>query len=102
MTKAVTLLLKQFRDRFGAYPKLSQFDDGLEFYNVGIKALLERHGVKYFSTNSDKKPAVVERFNRALKTAMLKYFYAKCTYNWTNVIIEKLVSNYNGTRHPPN
>ena len=75
MTYAVTELLRQFKDRFGYYPKLAQFDDGKEFYNVGVKLLLENHEIKYFSTNSDKKAAVVERFNRTLKTAMWKYFF---------------------------
>ena len=46
MTKAVTELLRQFKDRFGDYPKLAQFDDGKEFYNVGVKSLLEKHGIK--------------------------------------------------------
>ena len=97
MTKAVTQLLKQFNDRFGEYPKLAQFDDGIEFYNVGVKTLLEKHGVKYFSTKSDKA-AVVERFNRTLKTAMLKYFYAKGTYKWIDML-DQLVENYNNTKH---
>ena len=34
MTKAVIELLKQFKGRF---------DDGKEFYNVGVKILLEKH-----------------------------------------------------------
>ena len=55
MTKAVTELLKQFKDRFGNYPELVQFDDGKEFYNVGVKSLLQKHDIKYFFTNSDKK-----------------------------------------------
>ena len=42
MTKAVTELLKQFKDRFDDYPKVAQFDDGKEFYNVGVKTLLEK------------------------------------------------------------
>ena len=97
MTKAVTKLLEQFKDRFG-YPKLAQFDDGLEFHNVGVKTLLDKHGIKYFSTNSDKKAAVVERFNRTLKTAMWKYFYEKGTYKWVDVL-DGLVQNYNNTKH---
>lgn len=51
MTKAVAELLKQFKDRFGSFPKLAQFDDGLELYNVGVKTLLGKHGIKYFSIN---------------------------------------------------
>ena len=72
MAKAVTMLLKQCKDRFGDYPKLAQFNDGKEFYNVVVKAFLEKHGVKYF--------------------------YAKGNYNWTNSL-DQLVSNYNGTKH---
>lgn len=49
-------------------------------YDVGVKAPLEKHGTRYFSTNSDRKAAVVERFDKNLKTAMCKYFYVKCTY----------------------
>ena len=99
MTKAVTELLKQFKDRFDEqYPKLAQFDDGKEFYNVGVKTLLEKHDIKYFSTKSDKKAAVVERFNRTLKTAMWKYFYSKGTYKWIDVL-DQLVYNYNNTKH---
>ncbi len=41
MTAAVKELLRQFHDRFGTYPKLTQFDDGKEFYNVGVKDLLD-------------------------------------------------------------
>ena len=57
MTNAVTELLNQFKDSFDEqFPKLAQFDDGKEFYNVGIKK------TKYFSTKLDKKAAVVEIF----------------------------------------
>ena len=99
MTKAVTELLKQFKDRFDEqYPKLAQFDDGKEFYNVGVKTLLEKHDIKYFSTKSDKKAAVVERFNRTLKTAMWKYFYSKGSYKSIDVLYQ-LVYNYNNTKH---
>ena len=48
-------LLEDFKASFGHYPKLAQFDDGKEFYNIGVKTLLEKHDIEYFSTNSDKK-----------------------------------------------
>ncbi len=47
MTVAVRKLLRQFHDRFGTYPKLTQFDDGKEFYNVGVKDLLDKHDIKF-------------------------------------------------------
>ena len=51
MTKAVNEMLKQFKERFGKYPNVAQFDEGKEFYNVGVKELLKEHNVEYFSTN---------------------------------------------------
>ena len=98
MAKAVDLLLERFKERFGKYPNSVQFNKGKEFYNVGVRNLLKIHDVNYFSTMSDKKAAVVERFNRTLKTMMWKYFYSKGTYSWIDVL-EKLVENYNGTKH---
>ena len=96
MTAAVDELLKEFKTRFGVYPKTAQFDEGKEFYNVGVKDLLKEHGVHYFSTNSDRKAAIVERFNRTLKTSMWKYFYNEGTHNWVDVL-DSLTYNYNHT-----
>ena len=39
MTKAVDELLERFKERYGGYPRLAQFDDGKEFYSVGVKRL---------------------------------------------------------------
>ena len=64
VTKAVDLLLENFKKRFDNYPNVVQFDEGKEFYNVGVRDLLKSHDVNYFSTKSDKKAAIVERFNR--------------------------------------
>ena len=98
MTKAVDLLLEKFKERFGKYRNFVQFDEGKEFYNVGVRILLKSHDVNYFSTQCDKKAAVVERFNRTLKTMMWKYFYCKGTYAMIDVL-DELVENYNGTKH---
>ena len=98
MTEAVRELLKKFNDRFGRYPKTAQFDDGREFYNVGVKELLKSYDVSYFSTNSSRKAAVVERYNRTLKTSMWKYFYANGSYNWIDAL-DELTLNYNQTKH---
>ena len=98
MTEAVSELLKKFNDRFGKYPNTAQFDDGKEFYNVGVKNLLESYNVKYFSTGSSRKAAVVERFNRTLKTSMWKYFYANGSYESVSAL-DDLTRNYNQTKH---
>ena len=98
MAKAVTELFRQFKESFGDYPQLAQFDNGKEFYNVGIKTLREKHNIEHFSTKSNKKPAVVERFNRTLKTSMWKCFYSKGTYKWFD-ILDDFVYNYNNSKH---
>ena len=43
---------------------------------------------------SDKKAAIVERFNRTLKTMVAKYSYSKGTRNWVDVLGD-LTKNYN-------
>ena len=98
MTEAVSNLLEEFKIGFGKYPNVVQFDDGKEFYNVGVKSLLEGKKVRYFSTKSDKKAAVVERFKRTLKTMMWKFFYKSQGYDWLDVL-DKLTDNYNNTKH---
>ena len=97
MTKAVNLLVDNFKTRFEKYPNVAQFDEGKEFYNVGVRDLLKSHNVDYFSTHSEKKAAIVERFNRTLKT-MRKYFYSKGTYNWIDVL-DELTKNYSNIKH---
>jgi endo-1,4-beta-mannosidase len=47
---------------------------------------------------SDKKAAIVERFNRTQKTAMWKYLDAMGTTRWVDVL-DDLVSNHNDTKH---
>jgi len=87
-----------FRER---KPEKIQFDKGKEFYNRTVKDLLEKEGIEYFSTYSDKKAAIVERFNRTLKTRMWKYFTEKSsltTRTWIPVL-HKFVNSYNNTTH---
>ncbi len=98
MTKAVGELLEEFKERFGKYPNVAQSDEGKEFYNVGVRDLLTKNDVEYFSTNSERKAAIVERFNRTLKTSMWKYFYSKGTHAWID-ILDDLTDNYNHSKH---
>ena len=98
MTSAVDDILDQFKSHFRKYPSKVQFDHGKEFYNVSVENLLENLDIEYFSTKSDKKAAIVERFNRTLKTMMWTYFYSKKTYQWIDVL-DDLVHNYNNTKH---
>ena len=82
----------------GRVPLKLQTDDGLEFYNRNMKELLEKNHINHFSTYSDKKAAIVERFNRTLKSRMYKYFTQNETRRWID-IIQQLVNGYNNAYH---
>jgi len=58
----------------GHIPLKIHFDEGKEFYNKNVKELFESKEIEFFSTFSDKKAAIIERFNRTLKSRMWKYF----------------------------
>ena len=47
-----------------------------------LKNLFKEKDIEYFSTDSDKKASIVERFNRTLKTRMWKYFTTHKTRRW--------------------
>jgi hypothetical protein len=53
---------------------------------------------KWFSTYYDKKAAVVERFNRTIKEKMHRYFMAKETNKWFDILGD-LVKGYNNSFH---
>ena len=45
-----------------------QTDKGKEFINLDFQALLKRHGIQHFASESNQKAAVAKRFNRTIKT----------------------------------
>ena len=72
-----------------------QSDKGTEFLNSTFQSMLRRHGVRFYtSENEDLKAAVVERFNRTLKTKMFRTAIRDDT--WTRCPICCI---YNDTYH---
>ena len=57
-----------------------------------------RNNIHFFTTNSELKVSVVERFNRTLKTRMWKYFPAKNTRVYID-ILQDIVQGYNNSYH---
>jgi transposase InsO family protein len=79
-----------FQDR---KPITIQSDKGTEFVNV------KHQGVNFHTThNSGIKGAVIERFNKSLKTRMFTYFTKNNTYRYLDVI-DKLLTGYNTSIH---
>jgi len=76
-----------------------QSDKGTEFLNSTFQSMLRRRGIKlYTSENEDLKAAVVERFNRTLKTKMFRYFTHANTRRYMDVL-DDLLHSYNNTHH---
>ena len=79
--------------------KRLQTDKGKEFLNSKVQKVLSDFGVEFWMTeNNDVKAAIVERFNRTLKTRMYKYFTENETRRYVD-ILPKLVRAYNITVH---
>ena len=79
-------------------PEKLQTDAGKEFFNRSFQTLMKKHGIIHFSTASDLKASVIERFNRTLKTRMWRYFTANNVRRYIGVL-QDLVYSYNHTRH---
>ena len=79
-------------------PKLLQTDKGGEFLNRQVKEMLEKRNIKLFTTSSERKASIVERFNRTLKNLMYRYFTKSNSRRYVD-ILDDLVNKYNNTVH---
>ncbi len=75
-----------------------QTDDGTEFFNSKFSKLMSLLKINHYSTYSEKKASIIERFNRTLKSAMYKKFSERGSYIWYN-ILPSLIKKYNETVH---
>ena len=82
-----------------AVPNMLQTDRGTEFLNSQVQDLFKKFNIHhYWSFNDDIKCAVVERFNRTLKTRMFRYFTARHTNRWIDVL-QSFIKAYNNSYH---
>src|SRR5215469_6570737 len=76
-----------------------QSDKGTEFVNSTVQRYLKNQGVNFHTThNPDIKGAIIERFNRTLKSKMYRYFTGNNTYRYLDVIAD-LLTSYNNSVH---
>ena len=73
-------------------------DMGTEYYNSKMSALFDRYGIKHYSIRGRHKACVAERFIRTLKSRLEKYFWAKKSHRWIDVL-DQFIANYNATYH---
>lgn len=79
-------------------PSKIQTDKGKEFLNKDVQDLFSKFGIKHFVTENETKAAMVERFNRTLKTRIWAYFTAANTRKYIEVL-PKIVHSYNHSHH---
>ena len=80
-------------------PRIIQSDEGKEFLNKKFQNYLEKNNIRFFtSKNRDIKCAIVERFNRTLKTKIWKYFSHSRKYRYIDVL-QSIIKSYNKTYH---
>lgn len=84
--------------RLGRAPKNLHTDRGKEFYNSRFQDLMKRYAINLYSTFSNMKASICERFNRTLKSKMWLQFSLKGKYEWLS-ILAKLLQEYNSSRH---
>lgn len=79
-------------------PKRLQTDKGKEFFNSTFATLMRRNKIHHFASESDMKAAVVERFNRTIKTRIYTYLSDRGSARWVDVL-QDLLKAYNASHH---
>ena len=79
-------------------PKKLQTDDGKEFYNLQFRTLLKRYDIIHYSSRSETKASLIERWIRTFKRRLFKYFTYKISLKWIEVL-DDLVLSYNTRPH---
>lgn len=101
-SKHATTVAAAFEDIFTADKRIPvnvQTDKGKEFIGKPVQKLFKKYNINFYvARNPDTKAAVVERFNRTLKTKMFKYFTYANSYRYIDVL-QDLLTSYNNTVH---
>lgn len=98
MGKEVAAAIEDIFQKSGRRPRRIQTDQGSEFYNSHVKQLLDKYNIELFSVKSPVKCAMVERWNRTIKTKLWKVFTSRNNYKWLDVL-PQVVDAYNHAKH---
>ena len=80
-------------------PLMLQSDKGTEFKNVQFQSIVKEYDIRFYTSKSDDiKAAIVERFNRTLKTRLYRYFTHSKSFRYVDVL-QDLVYSYNHTHY---
>lgn len=94
-TKAFRAILKRASPR---KPEKFQSDKGKEFLNRHFQTLCKENQIEFFTTHSDFKAAIAERFIRTIKTKIYQYMDDNATNTYMDQF-QALIDSYNSTVH---
>jgi transposase InsO family protein len=97
-TKTVADAFVDIVDTSKRKPHHLQTDKGSEFISRIFQDELKELEINFYTTDSENKASVVERFNRTLKSRIWRYFTLKNTFKYTDILDDILLS-YNNTKH---
>ena len=95
ITNAFNKIIKQSNSR---KPNKIWVDQGSEFYNRVFKKWLSDNDIIMYSSSSEGKSVVAERFIRTLKNKLYKYMTASGKNLYYDVL-DGVVNKYNNTKH---
>ena len=78
--------LKDIFSKCGSTPKKIQTDKGSEFKCTAMGTLMADKGIDHYYSYSDRKCAVVERFNLTIQQLLYKLMAKRNTYEWTALL----------------
>lgn len=102
INKTPNIVIEGFRkifDENAQKPYKLQTDKGSEFVAASVKKFFAENDIDNFTTqNDDVKAAVIERFNRTLKTRMYKFLYRRNSTRYLDDL-QSIVNAYNCSYH---
>jgi hypothetical protein len=96
-TKSAAEVVDAFAD-IKRKPNKIWVDKGGEFYNKQMDAYISKNNIVRYSTYGEHKSAIVERFNKTLKSWMWRKFTELQTRRWIDMLPE-LLEKYNNKKH---
>ena len=82
----------------GRKPTHLRSDQGTEFVNRKVKALLKKEGVTFFVTHNVVKASYAERVIKTIKSRLIRYMTHKQTRRWIDILSD-ITDSYNRTYH---
>lgn len=77
-------------------PRKLHVDKGKEFYNKNLREILNKYDIIMYSTGTENKASIVERFNRTLGDKLKPLLFKNP--RWIDVL-PKIIKTYNNTMH---